>query len=447
MKKDIILIMSDQHNGRYTSMSDTMNDVTPELKSIANQGTYFPNTYCNAPLCVPSRMSFLSGKLPSDNGVLDNDSTLNSDVVTIAHKMSLEGYKTILVGRMHFKGVDQYHGFDERYLGDITTQFWGQSRENLGDYYPGFKASSAQTVIGVGQSPVLDFDRAVFNKTQELLNESHDKPLFIIVGFYAPHFPYVSSGEHKRFNPYEYTLENYIEEYNGLVQSTTESNVRKINSIYQEMIYEIDAYVGTLFRQFEQRKGLFIYTSDHGDQLGKRGIFGKKTLYEDSIRIPLVLHGVNISGDINNELSLLDLHKLLIQFAKTQKLELKNDVVKVQSVISYNKEDIWTEAVIKNRFKLARVKNSLYLFDLEKDYDETTNLLGQSQKHLDDLFPYLESEQRVQEIMNYYKTKQEENKILIAHGKNLKLDFKHKKHIFDEYTVPKSLKYFGYEEE
>ncbi len=154
MKKDIVLIMSDQHNGNYMFYQDEHHNLTPSLSSSASNSAFFTNAYCNAPLCVPSRMSFLSGKLPSETLILDNDSILNSDEITLAHKVGLEGYETILIGRMHFKGHDQFHGFDKRYVGDITTQFWGQTREDLGKYYPGFKAKTCQEIYGSGSSQV-----------------------------------------------------------------------------------------------------------------------------------------------------------------------------------------------------------------------------------------------------------------------------------------------------
>ena len=109
--KDIMLIMSDQHGGAYTGMEDDRVR-TPALMRIAGEGLYFERCYCNAPLCVPSRMSFLSGKLPSDLNIFNNDTVLPADVPTIAHALGAAGYHTVLIGRMHFKGDEQKHGFD-----------------------------------------------------------------------------------------------------------------------------------------------------------------------------------------------------------------------------------------------------------------------------------------------------------------------------------------------
>ena len=92
--KDIMLIMSDQHGGAYTGMEDDRVR-TPALMRIAGEGLYFERCYCNAPLCVPSRMSFLSGKLPSDLNIFNNDTVLPADVPTIAHALGAAGYHTV----------------------------------------------------------------------------------------------------------------------------------------------------------------------------------------------------------------------------------------------------------------------------------------------------------------------------------------------------------------
>lgn len=131
--KDMVLIMSDQHGWDYTGFAEERID-TPGLKKIAEEGLLFERCYCNSPLCVPSRMSFLTGKLPSQLGIFNNDAALGGDVPTIAHEMGRLGYQTVLAGRMHFKGEDQKHGFDERYCGDITSQFWGTGGKKRLDF-------------------------------------------------------------------------------------------------------------------------------------------------------------------------------------------------------------------------------------------------------------------------------------------------------------------------
>ena len=192
--KDIMLIMSDQHGGAYTGMEDDRVR-TPALMRIAGEGLYFERCYCNAPLCVPSRMSFLSGKLPSDLNIFNNDTVLPADVPTIAHALGAAGYHTVLIGRMHFKGDEQKHGFDERLVGDITSQYWGtggKERVDFGAYTGTTNRKHCLEAVGGGISPVMAYDREVYECALRYLEREHEEPLFLVVGFYSPHFPFVA---------------------------------------------------------------------------------------------------------------------------------------------------------------------------------------------------------------------------------------------------------------
>ena len=144
--------MSDQHGQAYMQMEDGRIR-TPHMMRIAEEGLSFSHCYCNAPLCVPSRMSFLSGKMPGELQIFNNDTTLPIDMPTIAHAMGIRGYHTVLAGRMHFKGDDQNHGFDERLVGDITSQYWGtggKQRTDFGAYTGTSNRKHCLEVVGGG---------------------------------------------------------------------------------------------------------------------------------------------------------------------------------------------------------------------------------------------------------------------------------------------------------
>ena len=195
-KRDIMLVMSDQHSWLSSGFADENID-TPELLRIAGEGLRFDHCYCNAPLCVPSRMSFLTGLLPSELDVFNNDTALPADMPTIAHVLGGLGYRTVLIGRMHFKGDEQKHGFDEHLAGDITSQYWGTGgalRDGFGPYAGTTNRLHCLEQVGGGVSPVMLYDEAVFEETLAFLTawekeKKPDEPLFLVVGFYGPHFP------------------------------------------------------------------------------------------------------------------------------------------------------------------------------------------------------------------------------------------------------------------
>lgn len=436
MKKDIVLVISDQHNGLYTSFNSEMEDITPNLVEIAKSGFYYENAYCNSPLCVPSRMSFLTGKLPSETKIVDNDTTLNSDEVTIAHEISLEGYETVLVGRMHFKGLDQFHGFDKRYIGDITSQYWGMSRDEISEFHKSFGSNHCQDIIGEGESPVIDYDRAVFNKACELLSQEREKPIFMVVGFYSPHYPYISESVDLQvsssINENELQLPHY-KEYSSCFQQTTLERAKAINKSYKKMIYGLDKYIGNLYKTYRSKSdGLFVYTSDHGDQLGKRSIYGKRTLYEDSIRIPMVINGID-TLDTKKEISLLGLRNVLISYAKDSNTFNNEKPVIVQSILNYEGRMIWCEAVIKDGYKLVRTDQTINLYFLSDDINEQNDLYNQRPEIVKKLEIFLSSEEVINTSLHYANERKKIAKVLNKHGELKGINYYSKFDIIDNF--------------
>ena len=84
------------------------------LTVFAAEGVVLENVYCPSPICVPSRMSMLSGRYPYENAVWTNSHILDSGIPTFAHAMGAAGYHPLLIGRMHSLGPDQLHGYAER---------------------------------------------------------------------------------------------------------------------------------------------------------------------------------------------------------------------------------------------------------------------------------------------------------------------------------------------
>ncbi|NQZ70195.1 MAG: sulfatase-like hydrolase/transferase, partial [Lentisphaeria bacterium] len=111
---NILIIMSDQHNKHVLGCYGDKIVRTPNLDRLAAQGMRFDNAYTPAPLCVPARMSFMTGRTPTNNQVWGNHGLLDSGIPTWAHVLGLAGYETSLIGRMHFESHDQYHGFENR---------------------------------------------------------------------------------------------------------------------------------------------------------------------------------------------------------------------------------------------------------------------------------------------------------------------------------------------
>lgn len=329
MKKDILLYMSDQHSYGLQGYAGNPVVRTPMLDQLAASGTVMTNASAACPLCVPSRAAMISGLLPSNNGVLFNFNAIHSDQATFLHSLTVSGYETVLCGRMHFVGPDQRHGFSKRIAGDRTPVFHNgipmkpEGRKEAA--VTGFDENSSVYYIGAGDSPVLAYDRYVTEHALAYLREDHDRPQFLTVGTYGPHFPYVAPPELYNYYYDKVPVEDAVASdwehpaLDGKMCETDPEVVRAARAAYYGLVEQQDKHIAEVyhaFRAYVERmghEGIFIYLSDHGDMNGDRGYFGKQVFYEPSTHVPFLLCGDGIPAGkvIENPVSLLDVGKTI----------------------------------------------------------------------------------------------------------------------------------------
>ena len=340
---DILLFMSDQHGADYCSWGDVKVD-TPTLDAIRKTGTVFENTYTSCPLCVPARISFMSSKLPSDTGCYGNQDALPDITPCFTHALVAAGYETVLAGRMHFVGEDQRHGFTKRIAPDITPVSWTVPKEKMAQERGNLMECQGEpfclNYVGAGESPVMNYDKMVIEQVLEYLEEPHEKPQFILVGTYGPHFPYITSKEmylkyYDRvekpsfYEPEE--IPEYLQDFE--LQSSRMRGeearwevTRGARAAYCGLVEIMDSQIGKVKKAFEKHterhgtEGIFGYCSDHGDTLGERRMFGKQTYYEKSAKIPFLLTGSGVPANkqIQALTSIMDIGPTICELAGTE---------------------------------------------------------------------------------------------------------------------------------
>ena len=122
---NVLVIMSDQHSKYHIGCYGDPIVRTPHLDAMAEEGVRFTSAYCPSPVCGPSRMSFMTGRYPTSIRSWGNGFILSSAIPTWAHALGAAGYETALIGRMHFAGPDQRHGFEKRPVGEYYARFPG----------------------------------------------------------------------------------------------------------------------------------------------------------------------------------------------------------------------------------------------------------------------------------------------------------------------------------
>ncbi len=313
---NILLVMADQLTAFALPCYGHPVVKAPHIGRLANEGVLFENAYCNSPLCAPSRYSMLSGRLPSRIGAYDNASELPASALTIAHGLRAQGYRTCLCGKMHFVGPDQLHGFEERLTTDIYpvdfgwTPDWDRPEERIDWWYHNMQ-SVRQAGIAEATNQ-LDFDDEVnfqaIRFLQDHARSDDPRPFFLTVSFTHPHDPYaireaywnryrddeiapprIGPLSEDRMDPHSRRLVRVSAMDEAAI---TEVEVRRARRAYYGAISYVDDAVGGLIETLH-RLGLaddtiVIFTADHGDMLGERGLWYKMHFFEWAVRVPLI---------------------------------------------------------------------------------------------------------------------------------------------------------------
>lgn len=333
-RPNLLYIHSDQHNPAVIGCYGDPLVQTPNLDSLAAKGVLFTNVYCPSPVCVPSRMSMLAGKYPSEIEVWTNNHILDSGVPTFAHAMGAAGYHPVLIGRMHGLGPDQLHGYAERLVGDHGGNYPGN-----GVAPKNMRAGLQQS--GSGQSSYQVHDEDVTTSTVNYLDRLGvqkraglpTEPFSLSVGFMLPHSPYVARQEDyklyqdvmtlpKHPEPYSDALHPYFKwwrEWGNLID-VPEAEILSARTAYWALVTRMDIMIGEILEALRKNdlaeNTLIIYSSDHGDQMGEHGLWMKRTFYEASVKVPAILSwpGALPEGvQCDHVLSSLDLNATMLE--------------------------------------------------------------------------------------------------------------------------------------
>jgi len=332
-RPNILLIMSDQHNPHFLGCAGDEIVRTPTLDGLARRGVQFTNAYCGNPLCVPSRMTFLTSRHGSDIRVWTNGCRLQSEIPTFMHHLVNAGYENILCGRMHFTGPDQRHGFERRIIGDVHAKL-----EHIPLFTTGQTAKGVR-IAGPGHTAYGCYDEEVTRVCCQFLDSwdrcPGERPFFMTVGYVLPHCPYIApkrlfdeyydkvhvprlpDGYHDSLHPFMQLWRKHRS-----VDELTDEQVRVARAAYYGLVTLMDELIGnivsTLAKTHFGENTLIIYTSDHGEMAGEHGMWWKSSFYEGSVAVPLIFSwpGHLAEGrDIASVTSLLDIGPTLVELA------------------------------------------------------------------------------------------------------------------------------------
>jgi choline-sulfatase len=443
---NLIVIMSDEHNPKVMGCAGHPVISTPNLDALAARGTRFTSAYTTSPVCVPARAAFAIGKYIHQIGFWDNADAYDGSIPTWHHHIRNRGHKVVSVGKLHFHTAEEDHGFTEEIIPMHILHGKGDLMGLVRDDLP--KRGGAKKMIGMagpGESSYTLYDRDIAARAQVWLRENadkhQDKPWVLFVSFVAPHFPLTAPPEHyyRYFNqklpmPKLYAREHrpnhpYIEDYRNSFcyddYFESEQDVHKALSGYFGLVSFFDEHLGKIMKTL-QDMGLegstdIIYTSDHGDNLGSRGLWGKSTMYDEIAGVPLICAGPSFPKGkvINTPVSHVDVCPTVMDivgesFDEVQDdhpgvslIDLSEGATPERTVISeYHGMGSTSAAYMIRVGKYKYIHYSKYapqLFDLEADPDEINDLANDSsmsavleecKKRLHDLLDPMEVDKR-----------------------------------------------------
>ena len=433
-KPNILFIQVDQLSALALNLYGDKVSHTPELNRLGGQGAVFENAYCNFPLCAPSRFSMASGQLCSTIGAYDNAAEFPAEIPTYAHYLRGAGYHTCLSGKMHFIGPDQHHGFEQRVTADLYpadfswVPHWGdEGKRDTND-------PRSVLVSGVcGRSKQIEFDEEVTQQAVEYLygraRGDDDRPFFLQVSYTHPHEPYLCKQEfwdlyedrpvpppitgplsEEEHDPHAVRL---LKDFGMFGVAFKEEDIQRARRAYYGSVSYIDSLisrlVGALKDVGEDQRTVIVFTSDHGDMLGERGMWFKKHFYEHSLRVPLIIHAPWIKQqriaelaslvdllptfnglaagtpwmDNDEELAGMDLTALLNSGSFPKASSAREHPFGERAVYA----EYLAEATPAPMFMIRRGQYKFYtsssdgnfLYDLDKDPNERSNLAGVSE--------------------------------------------------------------------
>ncbi|WP_028239091.1 choline-sulfatase [Stutzerimonas azotifigens] len=342
-RPNILFIMADQMAAPLMPWHGPSPVRMPHLTRLAAEGVVFDSAYCNSPLCAPSRFTLVSGQLPSKIGAYDNAADFPADVPTYAHYLRRLGYRTALSGKMHFCGPDQLHGYEERLTSDIYPADygwavnWDEPEVRPSWYHNMSSVLQAGPCVRTNQ---LDFDEEVVFKARQYLydhvRQAGGQPFCLTVSMTHPHDPYtipreywdlyreqdiplpeVRLQQHEQ-DPHSQRLLKVIDLWD---KPLPEQKIIDARRAYFGACSYVDTQIGTLLETLADcglaEDTIVVFSGDHGDMLGERGLWYKMHWFEMAARVPLLVHAPKrfAPGRVKASVSTVDLLPTLVELA------------------------------------------------------------------------------------------------------------------------------------
>lgn len=431
---NVLLLVADQMRADYIDMRGGEECLTPNLRSLANSGKLLDQCYTTSPICAPARLSLATGMLPINLGALDNACYFPISKPTLYQKLRDNGYRTGIVGKTDLAKPSGYLGLK----GDRPAVY------SMGFTHPcEIEGKNHSTKKAAPQGPYTNYlnekgllesyyknsqlkkslkeqdwiaanvfesrleahdhiDAFICRRAMEWINNiSEEFPWFLQVSFAGPHTPFDPPAEYigkvmenELFKGLPATIYDdmnnkpqwvirYAEKFNA-----GREGIEKAKIHYAAAIHLIDECVGKIVGSLKN-SGMYdntyiVFTADHGEMCGDKGLFTKHVAYEPSMRIPLIFAGDAIRKESSNSslLEIMDINPTILELCG-----IRSDMTDAESFLDvlFDKADgirdnaVCTErnyqCIIDGNYKYIENINDIpELYDRRSDPGELDNI-------------------------------------------------------------------------
>ena len=403
LRPNFLFIFTDQQTLKAMSAYGNQYLHTPSMDALAKYGVRFTKSYCTSPVCSPSRSSLITGRMPHETGVNYNGETIDSSINNLGQILRKEGYETSWAGKWHLP---------ESYPHTSASRV------------PGFQLLDFLEADMISERGD-DTDKSLAEAVVKYLKGRIKEPFFLAVSFHNPHdicylpqkpsaFPYPANiqsapplPDNFNVNPFEpeFLKDARLREGYGneitVAKEFTKNDWRNYLYHYYRMTERVDKEIGKIISTLESegldQNTVIIFTSDHGDGAASHQWAAKLSLYEESIKVPMILtwFGKTPENRIDNEhlVSGIDVVPTILDYAgidisskisgKSLKSLIENpdttwrDYLVTELAIDPRDKNKTGRMITDGRFKYivySYGKRNEQLFDLLSDPGENTNI-------------------------------------------------------------------------
>jgi choline-sulfatase len=335
---NLLFIMSDEHSVKASGCYGHPIVKTPNIDRLAASGTRFENAYTNCPICTPARAGFATGRYIHEIGNWDNAHPYMGEVPSWGHRLQDNDVPVISIGKLHYRNTEDPTGFDEQVVPMHVREGVGSLPGSVRDPLPVQGAKALAREIGGGPTSYSNYDLDIVEKSCHWLENvaptQTDRPWMTFVSMVSPHFPMKAPQEFYDMYPVdeipmpkmhparEGERHPWVDAFRNCIDSDYyfDDEKRRIAiASYFGLCTFLDHNIGLVLDSLEKSgqadNTRIVYVSDHGENLGARGTWGKGTMYEESAAIPLILSGPDVPEGkvVSTPVSLADFYPTILE--------------------------------------------------------------------------------------------------------------------------------------